>query len=78
MFVCSEARRVVLRREKTLSDREHGDTAMEINDNPTFIIDDYDIIPEHYLNNKKHSIFNKYLSQRRGSLGKFDERFLLK
>ena len=38
MFVCSEARRVVLRREKTHSDREHGETAMEINDNPTFII----------------------------------------
>ena len=68
VFVCGRARLVVLRRQETHS--EEGDSAniatMNIKDNPTFIFDDYDIIPGHYLDIKKPS---KYLTARRGSLG---------
>ena len=73
MFVCSQARQVILRRGEIHS--QHGTTEMEINDNPTFVIDGYDIIPDQYLD-KKNSVYY-HLSQRRGSSGKFNERYLL-
>ena len=49
---------------------EKGEDTVNITENPTFCLDEYDVIPGQYLNNNKPTVVAKYLLPKRGSLGK--------